>query len=90
MVYLECKTNQCKSQVLYHITNIIIIICSVLSMFLVAARYARDLLTKMLQIDPKNRITVDGALAHPYVNIWFDSSEVNAVSSTFHVRTIIP
>ena len=58
-------------------------------MFLVAARYARDLLTKMLQIDPKNRITVDGALSHPYVNIWFDSSEVNAVSSTFHVRTII-
>ena len=45
------------------------------------ARYARDLLTKMLQIDPKNRITVDQALSHPYVNIWFDASEVNAVSS---------
>ena len=45
------------------------------------ARYGRDLLTKMLQIDPKNRITVDQALAHPYVNIWFDASEVNAVSS---------
>ena len=43
--------------------------------------YARDLLTKMLQIDPKNRITVDGALSHQYVNIWFDASEVNAVSS---------
>jgi c-Jun N-terminal kinase len=60
--------------------------CSVLLTFFVcfhAARYARDLLTKMLQIDPKNRITVDEALAHPYVNIWFDASEVNAVSSGY-------
>ena len=40
----------------------------------------RDLLCKMLQIDPAKRITVDGALKHPYVNIWFDPSEVNAVS----------
>jgi c-Jun N-terminal kinase len=44
----------------------------------VKTRYARDLLTKMLQIDPKNRITVDEALSHPYVNIWFDPAEVNA------------
>ena len=35
----------------------------------------------MLQIDPAKRITVDQALQHPYVNIWFDPSEVNAVSS---------
>ena len=42
------------------------------------AQHARDLLSKMLQIDPEKRITVDGALSHPYVNIWFDSSEVNA------------
>ena len=47
---------------------------------LTPARHARDLLSKMLQIDPKNRITVDGALSHPYVSIWFDASEVNAVS----------
>ena len=40
----------------------------------------RDLLCKMLQIDPAKRITVDGALKHPYVNIWFDPSGVNAVS----------
>ena len=34
----------------------------------------------MLQIDQKARITVDGALAHPYVSIWYDPSEVNSVS----------
>lgn len=44
-------------------------------------KQGRDLLSKMLQIDPAKRITVDGALNHPYVNIWFDPSEVNAVSS---------
>ena len=44
------------------------------------AKHARDLLSKMLQIDPAKRITVEQALAHPYVNIWFDPSEVNAVS----------
>ena len=50
----------------------------------------------MLQIDPAKRITVDQALAHPYVNIWYDPSEVNAVSSfvspvkwLFHVYQII-
>jgi c-Jun N-terminal kinase len=41
-------------------------------------KQGRDLLSKMLQIDPSKRITVDGALNHPYVNIWFDPSEVNA------------
>ena len=44
----------------------------------VKTQHARDLLSKMLQIDPKNRVTVDGALAHPYINIWFDDKEVNA------------
>ena len=44
-------------------------------------KQGRDLLSKMLQIDPSKRITVDGALNHPYVNIWFDPSEVNAVSN---------
>ena len=43
-------------------------------------KQGRDLLSKMLQIDPAKRITVDGALNHPYVNIWYDPSEVNAVS----------
>ena len=45
----------------------------------IAATYGRDLLSKMLQIDPMNRITVDQALRHPYVSVWFDESEVNAV-----------
>jgi len=30
----------------------------------------------MLVIDPKNRITVEEALKHPYVNLWYDKSEV--------------
>ncbi|VDP16443.1 unnamed protein product [Soboliphyme baturini] len=39
---------------------------------------ARDLLSKMLVIDPEHRISVDEALQHPYVNVWFDEAEVNA------------
>ena len=34
----------------------------------------------MLHIDPEKRVTVDEALGHPYVNIWYDKSEVDAVS----------
>ena len=44
-----------------------------------AASQARDLLSKMLVIDPEKRINVDEALMHPYINVWFDESEVNAV-----------
>ena len=51
--------------------------------FFYSAIYARDLLSKMLQIDPKNRITVDEALQHPYVKIWFDEGEVFAVCAVF-------
>lgn len=46
------------------------------------AKLARDLLTKMLQIDPKDRITVDAALRHPYVSIWYDPAEAEAVSQS--------
>lgn len=46
----------------------------------ITALQARDLLGKMLKIDPCHRFTVDGALRHPYVNIWWDKSEVDAVS----------
>ncbi len=44
------------------------------------ASQARDLLSKMLVIDPEKRINVDEALMHPYINVWYDESEVNAVS----------
>lgn len=43
------------------------------------AAQARDLLMKMLVIDPEKRISVEDALQHPYVNVWFDESEVYAV-----------
>lgn len=41
------------------------------------ASVARDLLSKMLVIDPEKRISVDEALRHPYINVWYDESEVN-------------
>ena len=50
------------------------------------ANTARDLLSKMLVIDPINRISVDEALNHPYIYVWYDESEVNAV--TIHIITL--
>ncbi|KOB69460.1 C-Jun NH2-terminal kinase [Operophtera brumata] len=46
------------------------------------ASQARDLLSRMLVIDPERRISVDDALVHPYINVWYDEGEVNAVSAT--------
>jgi len=43
------------------------------------ATMARDLLQKMLVVDPERRISVDEALMHPYINVWYDESEVNGV-----------
>lgn len=34
----------------------------------------------MLIIDPAKRISVDEALQHPYINVWYDPAEVEAVS----------
>ncbi|CAF1382689.1 unnamed protein product, partial [Didymodactylos carnosus] len=42
------------------------------------AALARDLLSKMLVIDPEKRISVDNAINHPYINVWYEDSEVNA------------
>ncbi|OQR78026.1 stress-activated protein kinase JNK-like [Tropilaelaps mercedesae] len=41
------------------------------------ADQARDLLSKMLVIDPERRISVDEALEHPYIRKWYDDAEVN-------------
>lgn len=46
-----------------------------------AASQARDLLSKMLVIDASKRISVDDALQHPYINVWYDPTEVEAVSA---------
>ena len=34
----------------------------------------------MLVVDPEKRISVDDALMHPYINVWYDDSEVNGPS----------
>lgn len=47
------------------------------------ASQARDLLSSMLVVDPEHRISVDQALLHSYINVWYDESEVNAVSFFF-------
>jgi c-Jun N-terminal kinase len=46
-----------------------------------SAQSARDLISRMLVIDPNHRISVEDALHHPYVNLWYDTSEVDAPSS---------
>ncbi|CAF0992774.1 unnamed protein product, partial [Didymodactylos carnosus] len=42
------------------------------------ALLARDLLGRMLVIDPEKRMSVDEALNHPYINVWYEDSEVSA------------
>ena len=42
----------------------------------------------MLVIDQERRISVDEALMHPYINVWYDESEVNAVS-TYYIALMI-
>lgn len=51
------------------------------------ASQARDLLSRMLVIDPERRISVDEALLHNYINVWYDEGEVNAVSRCSRCRT---
>ncbi|XP_077588330.1 mitogen-activated protein kinase 9 isoform X2 [Stigmatopora nigra] len=42
------------------------------------AAQARDLLSKMLVVDPECRISVEEALDHPYIHMWYDSAEADA------------
>ena len=55
------------------------------------ASQARDLLSKMLVVDPEHRISVDQALLHSYIYVWYDESEVNAVSffKTFFLKIVL-
>ncbi|EPY87692.1 mitogen-activated protein kinase 9 [Camelus ferus] len=51
------------------------------------ASQARDLLSKMLVIDPDKRISVDEALRHPYITVWYDPAEAEAVMTCDHSST---
>lgn len=42
---------------------------------------ARDLLANMLKINPDERFSVEDAINHPYVRLWFKEDEVNAPAS---------
>lgn len=56
-----------------------------INIIIFTASQARDLLSKMLVIDASKRISVDEALQHPYINVWYDPSEAEAVSSFLNV-----
>lgn len=61
-----------------HETLQLFYVCSFHLYFL--ASQARDLLSKMLVVDPDKRISVDEALRHPYITVWYDPAEAEAVS----------
>ena len=42
----------------------------------------------MLVIDPDKRISVDDSLKHPYVNVWYEQSEVYAPPPRQYDHTI--
>lgn len=52
------------------------------------AASARDLLSKMLIIDPLHRISVNEALNHPYIRVWYDESEVNAPAPNVYDHSV--
>jgi len=42
----------------------------------------------MLVIDASKRISVDEALKHPYINVWYDPTEVEAVSTREYFKKV--
>jgi mitogen-activated protein kinase 8/9/10 (c-Jun N-terminal kinase) len=46
-------------------------------------------LSRMLVIDPEKRISVDEALLHPYICVWYDEGEVNAVSAKIQSKKLV-
>lgn len=52
------------------------------------AAQARDLLSRILIIDPRDRITIDEALRHAYITMWLDEGELNAVRSLLSVSLV--
>lgn len=52
------------------------------------ASQARDLLSKMLVIDPESRISVQEALNHPYIHVWYDPAEADAVCKHTHTPSV--
>ena len=77
MFPMETAEDQTKSKFCYYVN------VNLRATYLLTAVQARDLLGKMLKIDPNERCSVDEALRHPYVNVWWDRSEVDAVSSLY-------
>lgn len=49
-----------------------------------ASANAIDLLNKLLTIDPRQRITVDEALEHPYLEVWHDPLDEPACPKKFN------
>merc|ERR1739838_1229463 len=55
-----------------------------------AASHARDLLSKMLIVDPIDRITVEDALSHPYIKLWYDPKEVDGPAPEVDTSVLKP
>lgn len=49
---------------------------------------ARDLISKMLIVDPNYRITINDAIRHPYVYLWFDRNEVEGTAVSRYDTTV--
>lgn len=92
MLYTCCDSNQLEQTGLLGggdlinlvVSNVVLhllFIFSVPATISFTASQARDLLSKMLVIDASKRISVDEALQHPYINVWYDPTEVEAVST---------